>query len=176
MTLKQIQELLREAKKPRTVESAAFEGGEPFLYYPIMLSGIKEAHSKDFKVEALSNAYWATCSEDAQEWLRPLELGVADLGLSSDTYHGEGTEADRVEIGVEEAQRLGIRAGMMATTRMPQKLASFQGEVTELMYRGRAVKGLVEGTPRKPWTELGECTREKLAFPERVHVDPLSAR
>jgi len=175
MTLKHVHELLKEAKKLRTVTWVAFEGGEPFLYYPILVKGIREARNLGFKVEVLSNAYWATCLEDALEWLRPLaELGVSDLGLSSDVYHGEDIEAERVKKGVEAAQKLGImKVGIMATAKMPEKLVGLPGSAGELMYRGRAAKKLLEGAPSKPWTELKECPYEKLASPERVHVDPL---
>jgi len=87
MTFKQISELLSEAKKLGTVEWVWFEGGEPFLYYQIMLKGLGKAADMGFKIGVLSNAYWATCFEDASEWLRPLaKLGVANLGLSSDSY------------------------------------------------------------------------------------------
>jgi len=174
MTLKQVHELLNEAKKLGTVEWAWFEGGEPFLYYPVMVKGITEAKAMGFKVGALSNAYWATCQEDAQEWLRPLaELGVADLGLSSDPYHGTDFEAERVKNAVEAATKLGIPVGIMATAQMPQKLAGLPGGVSELMYRGRAAKKLLKEAHRKPWTEMTKCPHENLSSPERVHVDPL---
>jgi len=174
MTFKQVRELLKEAKKLGTVEWVWFEGGEPFLYYPVMMNGIKEAKALGFKVGALSNAYWATCLDDALEWLRPLaELGIANMGLSSDPYHGENLEAGRVKNGVEAAAKLGIPVGIMATAQMPQKLAGLPGGVTELMYRGRAAKKLLKGVLRKPWTEFGKCPHENLASPERVHVDPL---
>jgi len=174
MTFKQVRELLKEAKKLGTVEWVWFEGGEPFLYYPVMMKGIKEAKALGFKVGALSNAYWATCLDDALEWLRPLaELGIANMGLSSDPYHGENLEAGRVKNGVEAAAKLGIPVGIMATAQMPQKLAGLPGGVTELMYRGRAAKKLLKGVLRKPWTEFGKCPHENLASPERVHVDPL---
>jgi len=115
MTLKQVHELLNEAKKLGTVEWAWFEGGEPFLFYPVMVKGITEAKAMGFKVGALSNAYWATCQEDAQVWLRPLaELGIANLGLSSDPYHGTDLEAERVKNGVEAATKLGIPVRIMA--------------------------------------------------------------
>lgn len=174
MTLKQINELLKEAKKLGTVKWVWFEGGEPFLYYPIMVKGVKEARSLGFKVGVLSNAYWATCIEDALEWLSPLaEVGVSNLGLSSDLYHGEDLEAERVKNGVVATQKLGIPVGILATSKMPEKLAGLPGRVSELMYRGRAASKLLEGAPRKPWTELKECPYENLASPERVHIDPL---
>jgi len=174
MTFRQVLELLKEAKKLGTVNWVAFEGGEPFLYYPILVNGIKEAQSLGFKVEVLSNAYWATSQEDALEWLRPLaQLGVSSLGLSSDPYHGEKVEAQRVENGVKAAQKLGIKVGIMATAKMPEKLVELPGSASELMYRGRAAKKLLEGAPKKPWAELRECPHENLASPERVHVDAL---
>lgn len=174
MTLKHVCVVLQEAKKLGTVEWVWFEGGEPFLYYPVMLKGIQEAKALGFKVGVLSNAYWATCLDDAVEWLRPLaELSIADLGLSSDPYHGEEIEAERVKYGIEAATKLGIPVGIMATAQMPQKLTGLPGGVSELMYRGRAAKKLLEGAPRKPWAELRECPHENLVSPERVHVDPL---
>jgi len=174
MTLQQIRGLLQEAKKLKTVEWVWFEGGEPFLYYPVMLKSIKEAKALGFKVGALSNAYWATSQEDALEWLRPLaELGIADIGMSSDPYHGENLEAERVKNGVEAATKLGIHVGIMATAQMPQKLTGLPGGVSELMYRGRAAKKLLKEASQKPWAEMTKCPHENLASPERVHVDPL---
>jgi len=174
LTLRQIRELLNEGKKIETVKRVWFEGGEPFLYYPIMVKGIKEAKTLGFKVGVLSNAYWATCLEDALEWLRPLaELGIASLGLSSDPYHGEESEAERVKNGVEAATKLNIPVEIMATAKLPQKLTGLPSGVSELMYRGRAAKKLLESASRKPWTEFTKCPHENLAFPERVHVDPL---
>lgn len=174
MTLKQIGELLHEAKKLGTVKWVWFEGGEPFLYYRIMLKGLGKAAKMGFKIGVLSNAYWATCLEDALEWLRPLaELGVADLGLSSDPYHGEDMEAERVKNGVEAALKLGMHVSVMATAKLPDKLVELPGGVGELMYRGRAAEKLLEEAPRKAWSEFEECPYEDLVSPERVHVDPL---
>jgi len=174
MTLRQVCELLDEAKQLGTVEWAWFEGGEPFLYYPIMIEGIKEAKKLGFKVGSLSNAYWATCLEDALEWLRPLaELGIADLGLSSDYYHGEDSMAERVKNGVLAATQLNIHVGTMATAKMPAKLAELPGGASELMYHGRAAKKLLKEATMKPWSEFKKCPHENLMAPERVHVDPL---
>ena len=174
MTSGQVSELLREAKRLGSVEWIWFEGGEPFLYYPIMIKGIAEAKTLGFKVGALSNAYWATNLEDALEWLRPFaESGIADLGLSSDYYHGEDSMADRVKNGVLAAGKLGIHVEIMATAQMPQKLLGLPGNASALMYRGRATRKLLGGAPEKPWVELTKCPYENLASPERVHVDPL---
>ncbi len=174
MTFRQVNQLLNEAKKLGTVEWVWFEGGEPFLYYQIMLKGLGKAAEMGFKTGVLSNAYWATCLEDALEWLRTLAaLGVANLGLSSDPYHGEDLEAERVRNGVEAALKLDMRVNVMATTKLPEKLVRLPGGASELMYRGRAAEKLLEEAPRKAWSEFKECPYEDLANPQRVHVDPL---
>jgi len=174
MTFRQIGELLNEAKRLGTVRWVWFEGGEPFLYYKIMLKGLGKAAEMGFKLGVLSNAYWATCFEDALEWLRPLaELGVANLGLSSDFYHGEDLEAERVRNAVEAAMKLNIPVSILATAKLPEKLVGLPGGVGELMYRGRAAEKLLGEAPRRAWSEFRECPYEDLANPERVHVDPL---
>lgn len=42
-TLDQIRKVLNEATKIGTIKWIYFEGGEPFLFYPIMIEGIKIA-------------------------------------------------------------------------------------------------------------------------------------
>ena len=41
-TIKQIKNILAEAKKLGTVDSISLEGGEPFLFYPIMVRAVEE--------------------------------------------------------------------------------------------------------------------------------------
>ena len=71
MTLLDIRNILKQAVELGTVEWFYFEGGEPFLYYAVLLKGIQEVASKGFNVGIVSNGYWATDVEDALEWLRP---------------------------------------------------------------------------------------------------------
>jgi pyruvate-formate lyase-activating enzyme len=88
MTLAQVREALRQAQELGTVSGVYFEGGEPFLFYPIMLQGLREAAGMGFSRGIVSNNYWATSVEDAVEWLRPIAaIGVSDLGLSSALSH-----------------------------------------------------------------------------------------
>ena len=47
-TLKQIGNILTEAKKSGTVNYVSIEGGEPFLYYLIMVKTVKEAVNLGF--------------------------------------------------------------------------------------------------------------------------------
>ena len=87
-TLEQIKRTFGEIKKIGTVEWVYFEGGEPFLYYPSMLEGIRLARDMGFKVGIVTNAYGAVSEEDAEVWFRPLaDLGVAYLSISDDSFH-----------------------------------------------------------------------------------------
>jgi MoaA/NifB/PqqE/SkfB family radical SAM enzyme len=60
MTLAQIREVYRQARELGTVETIYLEGGEPFLYYPVMVRAAQEAAALGFRVGLLSNVYWAT--------------------------------------------------------------------------------------------------------------------
>ena len=62
-TFKQVCEVLDEAKKIGTIEWIYFEGGEPFLYYPLLMDGIKKAHEYGFKIGIVTNSYFAETVE-----------------------------------------------------------------------------------------------------------------
>ncbi|NIV35745.1 MAG: radical SAM protein, partial [Anaerolineae bacterium] len=82
-----IRDVLRQGEELGTVEMVYFEGGEPFLFYPIMVQGLREAAKLGLKRGIVTNSYWATSVEDAVQWLRPIaEIGVDDLSLSSDLF------------------------------------------------------------------------------------------
>ena len=178
MTLAQIRQVLRQAKDLGTVTMVYFEGGEPFLFYPIMLEGLREAAALGFKTGLVSNSYWATSVEDAVEWLRPIaEVGLADLSLSSDLFHGEAMMTETARCAVEAARALGLPEAILSLE-TPEGCAAYpphdKGEPITggaVRFRGRAVAQLTEGVPRRPWTEFTECPDEDFLDPGRVHVD-----
>jgi len=180
MLLKNISSLLREARKLGTVKGISIEGGEPFLYYPIMIRALREATKLGFPVEILSNCYWATSAEDAVEWLLPMaKTGDVELTLSSDLYHGETWEIEQVKNAVNAAKKLGIRTEILSVkfphecAPCPTELEGAKVGVWELMYKGRAASELVKTASKKPWSEFTKCPYEPLENPNRVHVDPL---
>src|SRR3970282_1755669 len=65
LTLENIRHILQQASNLGTVESIYFEGGEPFLYYAVLLKAARMAARLGFQVGIVSNAYWATSVEDA---------------------------------------------------------------------------------------------------------------
>ena len=178
-TFKQVKNILTEAEKLGTVNYVSIEGGEPFLYYPIMVKTAEEAVKLGFNVEILSNCYWATSPEDAEEWLRPIaEVKKVKLSLSSDFYHGESWEVEQVRHAVKAANALNIEAGVIAVKYLqteapcPKEIEGVKVDLWELMYKGRAFSKLTERANKKPWREFTKCPYEDFTNQERVHVDP----
>jgi MoaA/NifB/PqqE/SkfB family radical SAM enzyme len=179
-TISQITQVLDEAKKIGTVEWVFYEGGEPFLFFPLLMESIRRARMKGFKVGMVTNAYGARSEEDAELWLRPLlEEGVSFLNISNDSFHyGEELESPAA-IASSVARRLGIETSsicieeptvLQATSDAEDKGHPVIGGGAK--FRGRAVERLSENLPRRPWNELCECPYEDLVSPSRVHVDP----
>jgi hypothetical protein len=178
-TLAQIRRVLEEGEKIGSVEWIYFEGGEPFLYYPSTVEGIKLAKSKGFKVGVVTNAYWAVSDEDAEVWLKPLaEIGIDDLSVSDDAFHHDDVEHSPAKRVVEVGRKLGLPISAICIDK--PFVEAKPGEGLEkgapvigggAMFKGRAVDTLTEGLPRRPWEEMATCPHEELKNPSRVHVD-----
>ena len=87
MTITDIRRILQQARELGTITSIYFEGGEPFLYYALLLQAAREAAGLGFAVGIVSNAYWAHTSEDALLNLKPFAGLIRNLSVSSDLYH-----------------------------------------------------------------------------------------
>jgi sulfatase maturation enzyme AslB (radical SAM superfamily) len=176
-TLNQIRELLDEAVKIGTIEWIYFEGGEPFLFYPVMLEGIKMARERGFRVGVVTNAYFATSAEDIEVWLKPIrKLGIDDLSISNDPYHYEDEKENPSVHAQEVASKLNmptreirIESPSVATGQDENKGKPIIGGDT--MFRGRAVEKLTADLPQRWWEEFTECSHEELESPNRVHLD-----
>jgi MoaA/NifB/PqqE/SkfB family radical SAM enzyme len=178
MTMETIRHILKEAKDVGTVSSIYFEGGEPFLYYPVLLMAVQEAASNGFRVGLVTNAYWATGPEDAVEWLRPFAGLLEDLSVSSDSYHRTEKLDQQARNAELAAQKWDIPVGFISIAQpVCEGTVSAVGQLpigeTALMYRGRASEKLVAKAALKPWESFTSCPHEDLREPGRVHVDPL---
>jgi molybdenum cofactor biosynthesis enzyme MoaA len=144
-TINQIRKSLKEAVKIGTIKWIYFEGGEAFLFYPLMLEGIKLAHDIGFKTGIVTNAYWAISEDDAKLWLRPFsKLKVSDISISNDSFHMEDEKTNPAKLAIATAKRLGlpvdsicIEKPIVKTRRTQDKGAPIMGGST--MFRGRAV-------------------------------------
>jgi hypothetical protein len=178
MTLPQIRSVLKEARKIKTVEWIYFEGGEPFLFYPSLIEGIKEARDIGFKVGIVTNFYGAVSEDDAEVWLRPLaNLGISYLSISDDSFHYE-VENNPAKCGLKAARKLGIPTSSISIQEPFVDAEPGYGQQKGspvisggAMFRGRAVEKLTAGLPTRSGHEFIRCPYEDLRFPSRVHVD-----
>jgi MoaA/NifB/PqqE/SkfB family radical SAM enzyme len=179
MTLPTIRRILEQADDLGTVEWIYFEGGEAFLYYPVLAAGVRMASERGYRVGIVTNAYWATDEEDAFEWLRPFAGLVQDLSISRDAYHGDDEDriAARAERARSVATRLGIPVELISIAKLEARscepaVGQLPGGESGVMFRGRAAEKLAPLAASKPWEEFTECPWENLREPERVHIDP----
>jgi len=174
--IRQILNILDQAARLPSVRSIYFEGGEPFLYYPVLLAGVRAAAERGFEVGLVSNAYWANSREDALEWLKPFAGLLADLSISSDLFHYNEFLSRQARNAQAAAEALKIPVGVIQIDQ-PEKATSSLGVIPEgesaVMYRGRAASVMAEQAPHKPWTGFKTCPHEDLVEPGRLHVDPL---
>lgn len=176
-TVERLDDLLRQARAPGTVEWLYFEGGEPFLYHGLLRWGVRRAAELGFRVGVVSNAYWATGERDAGEWLRDLAGLVTSLELSCDAYHGGAEQERQVACARAAAARLGIPADVLRIGRpgragVPHSSGQLAPGESRLMFRGRAAEALARTAPHHLAAEFRECPYEDLREPGRVHVDP----
>ena len=165
MTLRQVREILRQAREVPSVREIWFEGGEPFLYYPLVVEGVRLAAEAGFNPGIVSNAYWAQTEEDAAAWLKPFAATLKNLLVSCDPIHWS-EEAGKLAANAQAgAKAVGLPLGVMA---IPDKK---EGTVPGVMYRGRAAEKLAPKAETKPWQGFDKCGAENLRDPGRVHVD-----
>jgi hypothetical protein len=177
-TLPQIRSVLSESQKITSMEWIHFEGGEPFLFYPSLLEGIRLARDRGFNVGIVTNSYGAVSEEDAEVWLQPLsDLGVAYLSICDDSFH-YGEKNSPAKRGLSAASKLGIPTAPICIQK--PFVESLPGEGQEkgepviggsAMFKGRAVEKLTAELPRRSFHELIKCPHEDLQSPSRVHVD-----
>lgn len=177
-TLPQIRDVLGQAQDLGTITWIYFEGGEPFLYYGVLLQGVREAAAMGFQVGIVSNGYWANDVEDALAWLRPLAGLIQDLSVSTDLFHYSEAVSRQAENARLAAEQLGIPLGYMSVAQPEAPdAATVVGQLPQggsaVMYRGRAVETLAPQAAKRPWTQFTECPHEDLREPGRLHLDPL---
>lgn len=160
------------------IESICIEGGEPFLYYPLMLETLRVADKLNLKKMIVTNSYWATSVRDAMLWLEPIiEIGLDDLSVSDDIFHSDDLENSPAKNAVKAAKKLGLPAGSICIEK-PVILSEKdikRGEPViggDVIFKGRAVDKLTEGLPRRKFDCFTDCPYEDLTDPGRVHIDP----
>lgn len=177
MTLEAIRTILEQAASLGTVRSIYFEGGEPFLRYPTLVAGVREASRRGFRTGIVSNGYWASDPTTALEKLRPLKGYLDTLLVSDDLYHFDEKFKDHSQIALQAAKKLGIAWGVIeialsGADSPDDQVGQLPAGESEVMYRGRAAVKLSGGNDVHSWEQFTSCPYEDLRNPGRVHIDP----
>jgi len=160
------------------IESIYLEGGEPFLFYPLMIEALRIAKQLNLKRGLVTNCYWATSERDAALWLEPLvQIGLDDLSVSDDVFHSEDIEHSPAKIALASACRLGLPAESITIEEpiIKQTGRFIKGKPVvggDVLFKGRAVEKLTDNLPRRRFDCFTECSHEDLKNPQRVHLDP----
>lgn len=161
MTIAEMQRVLWDAHALNSVHQVTFDGGEPFLYYPVLLEGLRLARFLGFETRVVTSGDWAVDEASARCWLAPIrEAGIGELVVGSTAFHAAMRDPPRGDAAVTVAESLGLRV-----------LRSPAGDKA-ICFRGRAAVRLVAGRPRLPWRSFTSCTHLDLREPEELIVDP----
>ncbi len=177
-SIQQVKDSLEEFKKIESITSVGFEGGEAFLFYPVLCESVRIATQKGFDTSIQTNCFWATTKDDAILWLKPLKAsGLTSLDVSDDTFHSGDKEDKNAKNAIAAAKELGMDVDSICIKPpdVENNSDQKQGEPIYLggpKLRGRAVEKLVKGLPTRSCNEFTKCPYEDFKDPGRVHVDP----
>ena len=177
-SIQQIRGALEEFKKVETITSVGFEGGEAFLFYPILCESVRIAAQKGFNTSIQTNCYWATTKDDAILWLKPLKsAGLASLDVSNDTFHNGDEENKNARHAIAAADELGIDSSSICikSPEVENNNDHIKGDPIYIggpKLRGRAIEKLTKGLPTISCSEFTQCPHEDFKNPGRVHIDP----
>ena len=179
-TIAQLVDVFQQTSEVDSIEEFYFEGGEAFLYYPLLVEAVSHATMLGFSTGVVSNGYWAKSVGDAELWLQPLaRAGLDHLELSCDAFHGDANQEVRTHNAVAAARKLQLEASLISLdppTGYRDQDAAARGLPIDgggVMFRGRAADRLTPGLPQQPWNTFSECPYENLVDPGRIHLDPL---
>lgn len=156
-----LEDVFQQAQAVGSIDSFWFEGGEAFLFYPVLLGAVRSARAHGFETGVVTNGYWAANVDDAMVWLAPLaNAGLNEMFISVDALHGSATGVD-THPGLVAARRLGLSADAIVTEAK-----------SDVRHCGRAAEALTTDRQRQPWASFDSCPFENLTDPGRVHLDP----
>lgn len=173
MSVRQVKSIVDQAAEIPSIRTIYFEGGEPFLFYPILIRGVEYAQSRGFDIGVVTDAYWASDEESAALWLEPLlDKGIVDFSISTDEFHGTGEQAQNARRAARAAEKAGLPVSWLRIRGMDACAtgADGEGDEFELYFRGRAAEKLGKRAKKRPWNELTHCPEDPPGI-RRLHVD-----
>ncbi|MDO9575318.1 MAG: radical SAM protein [bacterium] len=184
MKLAEVQEYLKEAKKVGA-RRVWFFGGEPFLYFDLLLGAIESTKHLGLEATTTSNAFWATSVESALKRLRPLrERALDSIAFSADPFHWEYVPLEYVRNAVKAAKKLGIKCDIWScyfAEKDDKRVLRLSREITTRLllhdvgtvtFIGTAAEVLAEHAPKQLWTDYLECKMDMIVIDPFGYVQP----
>lgn len=178
-TFNRLETLLDQVRRVPTVRWMYFEGGEPFLYYPLLLEAVRSATDRGLASAVVTNGYWITSERDLGFFLRPLvAAGLKKIQISVDSLHRYRRLEHLKPQLLDMARRFRLTCQILSVD-VPEPneepLLQRAGQTItegEIAFRGRAATHLAPDQAAWAWDSFDECPHERLDDPLRVHVDP----
>lgn len=119
LTYEDCVEAIESAARLKTIGSVAFVGGEPFVYYKLMLRVAAYVHRHyQCPLNVTTNASWGKSPEMVQRLLDPLHaLGLRWMLVSLDEYHLEFGTIRQAALCLDRAVGLGIDTSVQVILR-----------------------------------------------------------
>ncbi|NLF66656.1 MAG: hypothetical protein GX579_18850 [Chloroflexi bacterium] len=164
--------VLDQAAALGTIKEICFEGGETFVYYPLLIAAVRSAASRRFRPAVITNGYWANSAQQARLWLERL----VTAGLQRILFVAEGLGGAAEDLTAHPAVVVSQEMGLDTAIIGAGERAG--GQMSGLGQAGwpQLTCGRVRRTPGDgalyPWTTFTTCPYEQLASPSHVHIDP----
>ena len=175
-----VTQILEQVLPVNSIEWVIFEGGEPFLVYPLLLTSVKRARQLGFKVGVITNGYFGRTEEAAVRYLKPLvALGLDRIYISNDRFHYKNLIDSPAKRVIGASIKLGIPTTRLMIGESVSPIQNqdpesvFVEETQPLMLVGRANEKLHLDLPLSDWHSFTYCPFKDLQHPDTIFIDPL---
>ena len=107
MRLDHVKKYLTEVRPERVT----FSGGEPFLYFGLLIDCIKEATGLGIPSDLVTNGFWGRPDALARQYARELKrAGLKGICITADAFHQEFVPPDAVRGGARALKAVGVES------------------------------------------------------------------
>ncbi|MCL1977215.1 MAG: radical SAM protein [Candidatus Bathyarchaeota archaeon] len=102
--------IFEQMKKVPSFKVVVFTGGETTLQKEKLIKGLNIAHNSGWSTRVVTNAWWATSKEKADEFIKELVAeGLNEINTSFDDYHAKFNSIDNIVHFVEASLNNNIK-------------------------------------------------------------------
>jgi hypothetical protein len=177
--MSRLETAISQIRRAASVRWIYFEGGEPFLFFPLLLEAVRCAADRGFSTAVVTNGYWITSERDLGFTIRPLvAAGLKKLQISIDDLHRYRRLEHLKPQLLDMARRFRLTCQILGVEQKAtddEPLLERKGQTItegEIVFRGRAVTHLAPDHAAWAWDSFDSCPHERLDDPQRLHLDP----